>query len=1564
MAELPQSAKDSIRQLTITLDSTEVIAMAESGKLGHSTLLVMLASGDELYASGCYSESLQVYQKGWDRALTSKPGHWKEHKLIARLGARLGELYARLGRTSELRALLAVMDARPIEGAETLAFNNLRQAVEGMEQFPEHSFKCGPLALGKVLSTLRPGSEEPSRIAEIASPRMGFSLAEVVKIGDEIGFPVKAVQPGAQQVPVPSVVHWRSEHYAAITQFNEGRYLVEDPTFQRSVWMSPEALRRESSGFFIVPADHADPGWALASAEQAASTFGKGAPSQTETDDQGGDSDEGEKNNCRGLPVAGFNNFYGALTVRDIPLFYTPPVGPAVEVELSYFDASNYDNTTAQHGHPGKKWLLGWVRHIEVPQLNTSGATFRMVRANGRTEKFQGVVSGGVMTVAKPGIHTLSRLAVAGGVAGAPVGNVTKTLPDGSTETYGYLESGGNPQAFGAVVGGGLQSSKLYLAAFTDPQGNALRFRYAAGTAKLKGVVDAIGQETTIHYSDAADGLGADNASRRTISAIRDPFGRVVRLIYDAQDRLTSLTDVAGIQTTFAYTAPSTPDFITSMTTPYGTSSFVKSGTTLTLTDPVGLQEKVSFVFSRQGQALPGVSGTSALPAETPTTAGVTVANGQSYYGYLYYGTTLYWDKKTMRMFGDQVDKAHQTRWAQQTTSYTILTGIPSSRRPAMSHREWYHYAGQPNVGTIGDSAQPTLSIRRIKDENGNPADEIHRYEYNANGHLTRTIDPLGREIEMQYAANGIDLTTVRRKRGTAYETLTTLSGYGHDAPHRPRYVTDAAGQVTEQRWNARGQLLETINPLGQRTVNTYDANGYLTKVECTDPSQPASLVTVSTFLYDSMGRPRRIASSDGYFVDMEYDTLNRPVKMTYPDGTWESVTYQNLSATATRDRLGRITTHTYNGNQQRVSTTDPAGRTMKFEWCACGALQVLIDAMNRPTRWHYDHMGRQVAKEYANGSKDLYRYDPASGRLEGFVDARGNVKTRSYYLDGKVAALRYNNDPKTPDVTFTYDGTDGQIATMTDGVGTTTYSYHPTTTGTLGAGELASVDGPWANDVITYTYDTLGRSVQRAIDGVAQTVSFDSLGRPSSVTNPLGSFTYAYESATSRLLGTTHSGGMKTEYTYFPSTQDKRLQRIRHLKPDGVTPLSVFDYTYDAASRVLTWMQQEDNAAATAKTWAFAYDNADQITSATVTQATSTLHTYGWTYDAAANRLTETLNSSSTSSSYNALNELISTTAVLPEMTYEWDAENRLISASKGALRSEFTYDGLGRRVRVVEKTNGTVTSNQTFLWVDLEIGERRDSTGGSVEQRYYAHGFAGLSGTVTGTHLYTTDHLGSVHEVVTPSGSIQERIAYDAWGRPSFSNASPLTSFAFTGHFWHGVTGLHLAPFRAYSPQAGRWISRDPIEENDGPNMFAYVRNSPAKHLDPLGLDRCYAPPKPSSDPAKCEKFYKHPDIAKKNTGPFTENALRACRSTKDYPKKIRESLQEQYLNNSPADGKLFTAAEHKKFHDKAYKAASCQGTSAGEWAWHGVNTISIPSDNVIKLTIDIFGPCKVAK
>ena len=52
---------------------------------------------------------------------------------------------------------------------------------------------------------------------------------------------------------------------------------------------------------------------------------------------------------------------------------------------------------------------------------------------------------------------------------------------------------------------------------------------------------------------------------------------------------------------------------------------------------------------------------------------------------------------------------------------------------------------------------------------------------------------------------------------------------------------------------------------------------------------------------------------------------------------------------------------------------------------------------------------------------------------------------------------------------------------------------------------------------------------------------------------------------------------------------------------------------------------------------------------------------------------------------------------------------------------------------------------------------------------------------------------------------------------------------------------TGLVYYNYRYYSPELGRWLSRDPIEEQGGYNLYGMVGNNPVIQWDKLG----YAPP-----------------------------------------------------------------------------------------------------------------------
>jgi uncharacterized protein RhaS with RHS repeats len=113
---------------------------------------------------------------------------------------------------------------------------------------------------------------------------------------------------------------------------------------------------------------------------------------------------------------------------------------------------------------------------------------------------------------------------------------------------------------------------------------------------------------------------------------------------------------------------------------------------------------------------------------------------------------------------------------------------------------------------------------------------------------------------------------------------------------------------------------------------------------------------------------------------------------------------------------------------------------------------------------------------------------------------------------------------------------------------------------------------------------------------------------------------------------------------------------------------------------------------------------------------------------------------------------------------TYEWDAANRLVAINyiEQPFRSEFTYDGLGRRTKIVERDNGVVVSTKNFVWDGNEIIEERDADN-TVTKRFYSQGFILNSEQSTANYFYCRDHLGSIREVMDESGVVQVRYDYD---------------------------------------------------------------------------------------------------------------------------------------------------------------------------------------------------------
>ena len=137
------------------------------------------------------------------------------------------------------------------------------------------------------------------------------------------------------------------------------------------------------------------------------------------------------------------------------------------------------------------------------------------------------------------------------------------------------------------------------------------------------------------------------------------------------------------------------------------------------------------------------------------------------------------------------------------------------------------------------------------------------------------------------------------------------------------------------------------------------------------------------------------------------------------------------------------------------------------------------------------------------------------------------------------------------------------------------------------------------------------------------------------------------------------------------------------------------------------------------------------------------------------------------------------------------------------------------------------------------LAVSEERDANN-NVTKRFYGQGEQLVVSGTANNYYFTRDHLGSVREMTDSSGTIHASYTYDPYGRSTKVSGDLEADFGFTGHYRHLPSGLLLAPYRAYNPGLGRWISRDPIAEAGGLNLYGYLGNDPVDGIDPLGLFR----------------------------------------------------------------------------------------------------------------------------
>ena len=99
--------------------------------------------------------------------------------------------------------------------------------------------------------------------------------------------------------------------------------------------------------------------------------------------------------------------------------------------------------------------------------------------------------------------------------------------------------------------------------------------------------------------------------------------------------------------------------------------------------------------------------------------------------------------------------------------------------------------------------------------------------------------------------------------------------------------------------------------------------------------------------------------------------------------------------------------------------------------------------------------------------------------------------------------------------------------------------------------------------------------------------------------------------------------------------------------------------------------------------------------------------------------------------------------------------------------------------------------------------------------------------------------DNNGNVIGYWNEDGEIVAEYAYDAFGNTIYEDGDMADVFPhrFSTKYYDAETDLYYYGYRYYSPSLGRWISRDPIGEEGGNNLFAFCKNEGLSTIDPIG-------------------------------------------------------------------------------------------------------------------------------
>ncbi|MBX3110330.1 MAG: RHS repeat protein, partial [Fimbriimonadaceae bacterium] len=915
---------------------------------------------------GYNRRSLEALKSSWERLKGSPDA--RGHDLANRALGEYCLTLSYLGRCEDLERALQEGKGRKLHGSSTELIAGATEALDLMKKHPEASFRCGPLALARLVR----GKQAESAIAKCSSTRKGTSLARVYQLSQEckMAYQMAFRSPGAP-ILERAVMHWKAGHFGALVERKGDRYLVEDSTsIATPLYVAADCLEQEASGYFLIPAGPLPKGWRSVGLAEAQTVWGCGVTPEkdenaTTEDDKKGFDDEP----CEYMTRWNVHSLLVSLTLSDIPVGLSPAKF-AVPFKVTYAQRERNQPTTFTYSNLGNKWSFNFLSIVN--DLYASTGRCYVYQPGGGAEEFYFHTS--------PNTSQLSPL--------------TSTFLQRNPGTSCILTArDGSQRIYEKVVG-----NQYFMTRMVDAQGNTTRIHFDEQN-RITSVVDPSNRTMTFTYGLASDPL--------KITQVTDPFGRSATFSY-TDGQLTSITDVLGITSSYQYGAN---DFIQALTTPYGTTQFAYADKStdptldarriLTVVDPAGRNYRVEF----RNQA-PGIPF-----SETVVPEGMSVYNF-----YIDSRNSFAWGPH--QLAGGTIDytKATITHFLHRSGSFYVAARTPESIKKPEERRVWFDY-GQPSPGF--EAPVPTILPVAIGRVHSDGTTQIKRYEYSPQGNITKIVDPTGRNFLMNYAPGGIDLLSVT----TGGKTLMSAT---YDTQHNLVSLTSASGGTSAFSYDARGLLTSLTNSLGQTTTYSYTQTGNLASIN--EPLQKTTTFSYDSAervasatdsegytvqaAYDAGDRPVSVTFPDGTQDQLTYSRLD-VVETRDRLGRTTQMGRDSLGRlTSLTDANGGVTSLDYGWEDAPHSLTDPKGNTTNFQF----DLQQRMIAKQLPG-------GATQSVIYEQCLGRIYRITDELGASKTFNYFPDN-QLKSITYSGATPAVNFTQDTFLPRPLTMTDGT------------------------------------------------------------------------------------------------------------------------------------------------------------------------------------------------------------------------------------------------------------------------------------------------------------------------------------------------------------------------------------------------------------------------------------------------------------------------------------------------------------------------------------------------------------